>query len=105
MREAKGQIQVRALLCAAVADALNLQSLVVFLYHTVNHVRNVGAGQAVEAARLLFVIRAGNHNLSTLDLDGHHRVISGMQGTLGALDGDGMRVFVNSYRNTGRGNS
>ena len=48
VREAQGQDQLAALLCAAVANALDLQVLAEAFGNTDNHVVDVGAGQAME---------------------------------------------------------
>ena len=60
-----------------------------------------GAGQAMEAACLLLVIGAGNQNLIALDSNIHQRMKFGMQGTLGALNGDGVLSRVDLDFHTG----
>jgi hypothetical protein len=97
VREAQGQDQLAALLCAAVANALDLQVLAETFGNTDNHVVDVGAGQAMEATCLLLVIGAGNQNLIALDLNGHQGMEFGMQGTLGALHGDGVIGLVDLH--------
>ena len=97
MREAQGQGQLVALLSSTVANALDLQVLAEAFGNTDNHVVDVGAGQAMEATCLLLVIGAGNQNLIALDLNGHQGMEFGMQGTLGALHGDGVIGLVDLH--------
>src|SRR5699024_10123524 len=94
MREAQRQDQLVALLGGTVADALDLEVFLEAFGDTDDHVVDDGAGQAVEAAGLLLVIGAGNQNLIALDLDVHEGMVFGMQGTLGALHGDGVLGLV-----------
>ena len=99
MREAQGQGQLVALLSSTVANALDFQVLAEALGNTDDHVVDEGAGQAMEAAGLLLVIRSGNQNLIALDGNSHQRMKFGMQGTLGALNGDGVlgRIDLNFH--------
>ncbi len=55
MREAQGQDQLAALLCAAVANALDLQVLAEAFGNTDDHVVDEGAGQAMQTTCLLLV--------------------------------------------------
>lgn len=102
MGEAQVQNQVGTLLLAAQADAHDLHVLLVAIDHAIDHVGNVGAGQAVQAACLGFVIGAGNQNLIALDLNGHQGMIVGIQAALGALDGDGVCCLIDSDGDAGR---
>ena len=90
VREAQRQDQLVALLGSAVADALNFQILAEAFGNTNHHVVDDGAGQAMEAAGLFLVIGAGNQNLIALNVNVHEGMVFGMQGTLGALHGDGV---------------
>ena len=101
MREAQGQGQLAALLGGTIADALNFQILTEALGNTDDHVMDQGAGQAMEAACLLLVIGAGNQNLIALDSNSHQRMKLGMQGTLGALNGDSVLGRIDLHFHTG----
>src|SRR5699024_1587574 len=102
VREAQVHDQVGALLLAAQADAHDLHILRVAVHHTVDHVGDVGAGQAVQALCKVLVIGAGNQNFIALDLDGHQGMIVGIQAALGALDGDGVCCLIDSDSDAGR---
>src|SRR5699024_6356848 len=88
MGEAQVHDQALALLGHTVADALNFQLLLEAVHNALQHVGDVGAGEAVQAAGLFLVIGAGHQDFTILDLHGHQRMDLGIQGALGALHGN-----------------
>ena len=80
--------KVFALLCGAVAHALDLQLLFEAVGNALHHVADESAGEAVQAAGLLLVIGAGNHYFTILHFGCHHGMDLGIERTLGALHGN-----------------
>ena len=88
MGETQVHHQVLALLADAVADAVDVQLLLVALVDAHHHVVQQGAGETVEGAVLLGVGGALHNDLRALLLDDHRGMEALGQGALGALDGD-----------------
>ena len=86
VRVAQGQLEVRAPQLGAVADALDLQRLLVALGHPVDHVGHQRAGQAVQRAVLAAIGGALDHQLVVLLLDGDVARDALGQLALGAVD-------------------
>ena len=60
------QHEVLALLLGLVADALDLQRLLVAVGHALDHVGEQRAGQAVQGLALLLVVGAGDDEVAVL---------------------------------------
>ncbi|CAN4021128.1 Putative manganese efflux pump MntP, partial [Dysosmobacter welbionis] len=87
VREAQVHDQVLTLLGHTVADAVNLQLLLVAVGHTDDHVMEQSAGQAVEAAVQLVVGRTLHGDRAAFLFKNHLRAQSLRQLALGSLNG------------------
>ena len=74
MRVAEVHNQILALLSDTVTNALNAQLLLEAFGNTNNHVVNQAAGEAVQCAVVLVVVRTGYEDFVALYRDGHVRM-------------------------------
>ena len=86
MREAQLHLQVLALQRGTIADADQLQLLLVAVGNALDHVVDEGAGKAVQAPGLTGIVRTGDDDLLAFLADGHHGVELAGELALGALD-------------------
>ncbi len=96
MREAEGELERAAPLLNAVAGADHLEALGVALGDALDVVRDQGAGEAVQRARLALVVRTGHDDLSVFELgldraldDERQLALRALDHDILAIDGDG----------------
>src|SRR3954454_11774390 len=92
MRVAHRQLEVLALECCAVADALDLEALLEAVGHALDHVRHERAGEAVQRAMVAAVRRTRDRDLAVILLDLHVARDALLKLTLRALHAHELRL-------------
>ena len=96
MRVTEVHNQILALLSDTVTNALNAQLLLEAIGNTNNHVVNQAAGETVQCAVVLVVVRTGYEDFVALYRDGHVRMKFAGKGCLSALHGNNAASILTS---------